>query len=85
VFGLRDCCTPRGVEDRRNVKHVEEEYGEVQKGKKYRPLVSYREEEKRHGGKSRAPVFVGAMVSDCPINDPLLWSITIKRTLIIRF
>jgi len=45
---------PRGVEDQRYVESVEEEYGEVQEGKQYRPLVAYREEEKRQGGKSRA-------------------------------
>jgi hypothetical protein len=54
IFGVIRALKASGVEDHRNVEHVEEEYGAVQEGKQYRPLVVYREEEKRHGGKSRA-------------------------------
>ena len=72
MFGLSDRRMPRGGEDHRNVERIEEEYGAVQEGKQYRSLVAYREQEKRHGGKSRTPVFVRAMLRDCPLNDPLL-------------
>src|SRR5215208_3190554 len=55
MFGLSDRRMPRGGEDHRNVERIEEEYGAVQEGKQYRSLVAYREQEKRHGGKSRTP------------------------------